>query len=368
MKRSIIILAATLALASCGDDNSGTPAEKLAKLKKERIELDKQIADLETQALKDKPADAVPVSVISLTPTEFNSYIEVQAAASGDENILATSQAPGTITRIHVRAGQHVKKGQVLATLAAAAVEQQIKAQDAMLTLSKQLYEKQATLWKQNVGSEVQLLTAKATYESNQKQYDALIAQRNMSRIISPINGTVDAIDVKVGSVIGSPGAPPAGIRVVSMSKLKVETTLGENYIGKVKTGDPVILSFTETGTIINSKLSYVSRSVNEISRAFKIQVWIGNNKDIVPNMSCKMKILSYKNANALIIPIAAIQNTAEGEMVFIVENNKAKAVLVKTGKISNGNAEILDGLTSGDKVIVEGYAEVDNGRTVEIL
>ncbi|MEZ5017452.1 MAG: efflux RND transporter periplasmic adaptor subunit [Flavipsychrobacter sp.] len=368
MKRSIIILAATLAFAACGGGNSEDSSAELAKLKKERIELDKKITELEEKVLKDKPAEAVPVSVLNLTPTDFKSYIDVQAAVSGDENVLATSQAPGTVNKIHVNTGQHVSKGQVLATLDAAAVEQQIKAMEAQLTLVKQLYNKQAKLWEQNIGSEVQLLTAKANYESTQKQYESLLAQRNMYRIVAPISGVVDAINVKVGDVVGSPAAPVTGIRVVSNSKLKVKTTLGENYIGKVNTNDPVILEFSETGTTINSKLNYVSRSVDPISRAFNIEVWIGNNKDIRPNMSCKMKILNYQNKEALTIPVAAIQKTAKGDMVFTVENNKAKSTYIKTGRIANGNAEILEGLNAGDKVITEGYAEVDNGRDVEIL
>lgn len=368
MKRSIIILIATVALAACGGDQSGNSEKELADLKKEREALDEKINKLEAEVLKNKPADAVPVTVLNLTPSDFKSYIEVQAAVSGDENVLATSQAPGTVNNIHVRPGQRVSRGQVLATLDAAAVEQQIKAQEAQLTLVKQLYEKQSKLWEQNIGSEVQLLTAKANYESTKKQYESLLAQRNMYRIVAPITGVVDAVNVKVGDVVGSPAGPVNGIRVVSNSKLKAKTTLGENYIGKVNTNDPVILEFSETGTVLHSKLNYVSRSVDPISRAFNIEVWIGSNKDIRPNMSCKMKILNYNNEEALTVPVATIQKTAEGDMVFVVEGGKAKSTFIKTGRIANGNVEVLEGLKAGDKVITEGYAEVDNGRAVEIL
>lgn len=366
MKRSILILLTTIALASCGGsgEQKGDVQAELAKLKKERMKLDTKISKLEAEARENNPMTAVPVSVDTLKQTEFNSYIELQASVTGDENILATPQAPGVVQSINVRTGQRVGKGQVLATLNAAAVEQQIKAQQAQLTLTKQLYEKQSKLWEQNIGSEVQLLTAKANYESSQQQYNALIAQRNMYRIVSPISGTVDAVDLKVGDM-ANPGM--SGIRVVSMSKLKVETTLGENYIGKVEAGDPVILEFTETGTTIKSKLSYVARSVDPISRAFTVEVNIGNNKDIRPNMSCKMMILSYSNSTAITLPISAVQNTADGNLVYVVENGKTKVVKVETGKTSDGRIEILNGLSAGDKVITEGYTEVEDGRAVEI-
>lgn len=369
MKRSIIIFAATIALASCGGENStktDNAAAKLDSLKKVRSDLEKQIEKLEAKVSEENPDAAAPVSVKTLATEKFESYIAVQAAVSGDENVLATSQAPGVVSKVHVKSGQRVSKGQTLATLDAAAVEQQIKAQEAQLTLAKQYYEKLSKLWQENIGSEIGLLEAKANYESAQKQYEALQAQRNMYRIVAPISGTVDAVNVKVGDVAG-PSVPGKGIRVVSMDKLKVKTTLGENYIGKVHTGDPVILDFSETGNTIESKLSYVSQSVDEISRAFSVEVWLGSRKDVTPNMSCKMKILSYKNDEALVIPVGAIQNTAEGETVFVVADNKAKTVHIKTGRITNGNAEVLEGLSAGDQVIVEGYTEVNNGRTVDV-
>jgi membrane fusion protein (multidrug efflux system) len=367
MKRSVILLLTTIILASCGggEQKQDNAAAKLDKLKKERVELDAKIAKLEAQVLKDNPGKAVAVSVLELQPTTFNSYIEVQANVSGDENVNATPQAPGVVQAVHVRPGQKVGRGQKLATLDAAAIEQQIKAQEAQLTLVKQVYEKQQTLWSQNIGSEIQLLTAKANYESSQKQYQALLAQRNMYSIISPIAGTVDNVGVKVGDM-ASPGM--SGIRVVSFDKLKVVTTLGENYIGKVSQGDKVKLIFSETGDTITTRLDYVARSVDPVSRAFNVEVWLGNNKNVSPNMSCRMQIVNYSDEDALTVPISAIQKTSKGEMVYVADNGKAKAVEVTTGRNSNGMVEILEGLKTGDKVIVEGYADLDNGKPIEIL
>lgn len=367
MKRSVILLLTTIILASCGsgEQKQDNAAAKLDKLKKERAELDGKIAKLEAQVLKDNPGKPVAVSVRVLQPGEFNSYIEVQASVSGDENIVATPQAPGVVKAVHVRPGQQVGRGQILATLDAAAVEQQIKAQEAQLTLVKQVYEKQQKLWSQNIGSEIQLLTAKANYESSQKNYEALLAQRNMYTIKSPISGTVDAVGIKPGDATG-PGM--FGIRVVSFEKLKVLTTLGENYIGKVKQGDKAKLIFSETGDTITTKLDYVARSVDPVSRAFNVEVWLGNNKKVSPNMSCRMQIVNYSDDDALTVPVSAIQKTSDGEMVYVADNGKAKAVAVKTGRNSNGMVEILEGLQAGDKVIVEGYADLDNGKPIEIL
>lgn len=363
MKRSVVLLLTVIILASCGEkkeDKSG----QLAKLKKERAQIDDKIRALETEVNKDQPEAETPVRVMTLESQKFQSYIEVQASVSGDENILATSQANGLVSAVHVRPGQYVRKGQVLATLDAAAIEQRIKAQQAQLTLAKQLYEKQQKLWDQQIGSEVQLLQAKASYEGAQKEHESLIAQRNMSRIIAPISGTVDAVGVNVGDM-SMPGMN--GIRVVSYDKLKVVSQLGENYIGKVEKGDPVQLLFTEVGDTINAKLSYVARSVDPVSRAFNVEVWLGNKKNISPNMSCKMRIANYEKDNALSIPISAIQKTAEGDMVYTVKNGKAEPTYIETGRNSDGMIEVTSGLSAGDQVITEGQTEVTKGEKVAI-
>lgn len=366
MKRTVYLFIATLVLASCG---GGKKADKndaeLAKLKKERSALDEKIQQLESKS-SDTTRKATPVSVMSVQPTDFKSYINVQSSISGDENVTATPQAPGIIKNILVRVGQKVSKGQTLATLDASVAEQQIKAIEPQLILQKSLYEKQQRLWAQNIGTEVQLLSAKAQYEATQKQKAALVAQRDMYTIKSPISGTVDAVSIKEGDAT-APGGP-AGIRVVSYDKLKAEASLGENYLGKVHTGDNVTLVFPDLNDSIKTSLTYVSQAVDPISRAFLVQIRLGNNKKLHPNMSCIMKIANYEHDNVIVIPVAVIQKTAKGNMVYIADGNKAKAVPIEVGKNSNGLVEVLGGLKQGDKVVTAGFEDLDDGAPITIL
>lgn len=364
MKRFVYLLIASSILASCGGKKTVNKTEELATLKKQRSELDSKIQKLETDVNSSQPKKGTPVAVMEVTSLPFSANVEVQGQIAGDQNVLATPQAPGIIQSILVRAGQHVGKGQTLAVLDASVVEQQIKALEPQLSLQKALYEKQQKLWAQNIGTEVQLLTAKAQYEATQKQKAALQAQRAMYTIKSPISGTVDAVNIKEGDAV-NPGMN--GIKVVNQSELKAMASLGENYLGKVQQGDPVKLIFVETGDTIKSKLTYVAKAVDPISRAFQVEVRLGNNPKLHPNMSCKMQIVNYENNNALAVPISVIQKTAEGDMVYVVEGDKAKSVLVTTGRTSGGMIEVVSGLKNGDKVVTEGYEDIDNGQTVAI-
>lgn len=347
MKRSIYLLtAATLFLASCG----GGEAEK------------KQEAKADSAAAVRK---AIPVSVMEVQPAPFTAYIEIQSQITGDQNVNAIPQAPGAVRSINVQVGQKVGKGQLLASIDAATVDQQIKAMEPNIILTKTLYEKQQSLWEQQIGTEVQLLQAKAAYESATSQKAALVAQRNMYRIVSPISGTVDQINLKIGEMAG--GMNPNGIRVVDLDKMKAEAKLGENYLGKVQKGDDVILVLADINDSILTKVSYVGQSIDPVSRTFTVEVKLGNNKKLRPNMSCKMKIANYKNNSVITVPVSVIQKTSEGEVIYVANGNKAKAVMVSTGQNSNGMVEILSGLEAGEKIIIEGFQELDNGAPISV-
>jgi len=370
MKRSVyLLLIPTIILAACGGgDKSGKKAEaELTKLKKERAALDEKISKLEAQNKGNDSGKATPVSVVQVQPQTFSSYVEVQANVNGEQNVMAMPQVGGTVNRILVKVGQHVSKGQTLAVLDASATEQQIKGIEAQLSYAKSVYDKLQKLWAQNIGSEVQLLQAKANYEFQLKQKAALVAQREMSMIKSPISGTVDAVNIKEGDMIPAVGNTAMGIRVVNSDALKVQANLGENYLGQVHDGDPVNLVFEGRQDTMRTKLTYVSKAVDPISRAFQVEVRLGNNSKLHPNMSCKMQIANYQNSKAIVIPVNVIQKTAEGEMVFVADGNKAKSVMIKSGRSSNGYAEVLSGLNPGDKVITEGYEEVDNGELISV-
>ena len=359
MKRLIYLIIPAIIFASCGGDNSND----VVKLKKQRAELDAKIKTLE--AGKKDPAKVTPVSVMEVQPTTFNAFIEVQSSITGDENVTASPQAPGMVKNVLVKVGQNVSKGQVLATLDAASVDQQLEGMTAQLSLLKSLYEKQDGLWKQNIGTEVQLLSAKTNYEAMQKQIASVKAQRDMYRIIAPISGIVDQVYIRAG-VPAQPGSP--GITILNSGKLKALAMLGENYIGKVKKGDAVTIVFPGLGDSLKTTVSYVAQAVSTLSRSFEVQVDLPNSSKYHQNMSCIMKIANYTNTGAIAVPVSLIQKTSDGSMVYIADGNRAKAVTVTTGRNSNGLVEVLSGLNNGDKVITAGYEDMENGQLINIL
>lgn len=366
--KSIITLSTIgiLLLASC------SPADKkaeLEKLKKQQDELSAQITKLEEEIAKEggdsSKAKINLVELQKITPVPFATYIDAQGKVDADENVSLSSEIPGTVIKISAKVGDEVSKGQVLAETDARTVQQSISDLQTNLDLVNQLYEKQKSLWDQKIGTEVQYLQAKTNKESLEKKMATLQEQLRMTKIISPIDGTIDAVDIKVGQAV-APGMP--AIRVINFSNLKVKAEMAESYAGRVKKGDLVKVYFPDTNDSLEAKINFAARAINPMTRTFTVEVLLDNKKDYHPNMVTHLKINDYNSsAPAIIVPVKIIQKDLDGsKFVYIAVNGKTEKRKLKSSREYNGLIEITEGLKEGDALIIKGYDVLNEGDLIK--
>jgi membrane fusion protein, multidrug efflux system len=370
MNKSIIFLMLVLIAVACSK-----PADKkseLAKLKKEHDELAIKIKALETELqLTDstKLNKVTSVSVTDAKASEFNHFLEVQGKVDGEDNIAISAQVPGSITAIYVKEGDPVHKGQVLAQIDNTVMQQQIATTKQQLEFAESMFLKQKALWDQQIGSEVQYLTSKNNKENLEKALATLNDQLDMTRIKSPINGSVEEVNLKVGQM-ASPGLP--AIRVVNFSTVKVVAEIAEAYAPKIKPGDKVIVFFPDFNTEINSQIRFTSKYINPVNRTFQSEVRLGPSKvEYRANMMAVVKINDYRNVSAFTVPVTLIRDTQSGKYIYIAKEEAGKLVArrlpVTVGSIYNGLAEITSGITAGDKIITTGFNNLIDGELIQI-
>lgn len=372
MKKLVLIPGLTLLLIACG--SSEDKKAQLERLKKEETELRAEMAGLlvkidtlqaqQKRLIGDSAETGISVAVITLKSEVFKNYIDVQGRVDADQNVSLSSEMPGTITKINVKTGDEVHVGQILAETDVRAINQMISDLQTNADLVNQIYEKQKNLWEQKIGTEVQFLQAKTNKESMEKKMITMQEQIRMSKIISPISGTVDAVDVKIGQAI-APGVP--AIRVINFSNLKVKADVAESYASKIKKGNEVIIHFPDTQDSVIAKVDFVSRAINNSSRTFSVEVLLDNKKEYHPNMVARLSINDYQSPEtAITIPIRAIQKDENNEeFVYVANGNTAKKQLVKIGKTYSGKAEIISGLKAGDILVTLGYDIINDGDAI---
>lgn len=371
MKKIILYSALVAFLVSC---SAATDKKaELAKLKSQRDELNNKIERLESEANPNGKADeakAVGVKVTPATECVFNHYIQVQGTVDGDQNIAVSPQLSGIVTSVYVKEGDHVKKGQVLAELDDKLTKQSLEEVNTQLELATSIFEKQSALWAKKIGSEVQYLQAKTNKEALEQKVATIQEQLKMSKVISPIDGTVEIVPLRVGQM-ASPGLPTSIIRVINMKVAKITADVSETYATSIKNGDQAMVNFPDLGKELETRLNFTSRFIDPTDRTFKVECKVSSNEfELRANMIAYIKIKDYSNDKAFCLPVNYVQTNQSGKFVFVAKQSGndwvANRRMIKIGKDYDGNIEVLDGLSVGDKIITSGYQSLIEGEKVE--
>ena len=368
--KKLLYIPAILILAACSQPK-GKDAKiaELAKLKSQQADLNSQIAKLQAEVGTQDSIKSTLVNVQEIKPGNFTNYVQLQGHIDAQDNVIAYPQASGSITAIYVKVGQRVSKGQLLVQLDNRMQLQNIAQTQAQSDLYKTVYQRQKNLWDQKIGTEVQFLQAKSTYEASEKQVASLKQQADLYRITSPINGTVDQMELKLGQIAspGAPGAAGTGIRIVNADILKIKADVPESYASSVRLGDNVKVVVPDANDSLMAKVTFAAKVIDQASRSFGIEIKLPLRKTLRPNMTAVIKVANYTNKGVIVIPLNSVQRSETGNYVFVNENGLAKKKNVKLGVTYGGQIEILSGLTNGDQLITAGGSEVQDGDKIKV-
>ena len=366
-----------LLLAACGSQQAESLESKKAELKKlktELVSLNTQIEKLEAEIQTEDPeqvrqARKIPVVIEPLSPQEFSHYLKVQGQVEANKNILISPKTAGTIEAIYVKEGQSVGKGKTLAKIDNAVLQRSMEEVNTQLDLAKTLYQKQKNLWEQEIGTEVQYLTAKNQVDVLEKRLGTLREQAAMASVYAPFAGIVDEIFPKVGESTG-PGMP--FIRIVNTSDLSLAVQLSEAYIPYVKRGDEVKIYFPALDEEITARISSVGQSIDANKRTFEIEVKLPPRARYKANMFGEISIRDQHRKDALVLPVNVVQRSEKGPFVYVAKKGEgeqwlAERKLIETGLSYNGNIEVTSGLETGDQIITVGFKNLSDGTELII-
>lgn len=376
MKRilTIMVFAAvvTAMLAGCSAkpaDDSALKTQQLQQYKREFSELKQKIEALEKELALSNKNDDVRVQVAELVPEQFERFIEITGRVEAEEDVQVSPESAGVIAEVLVKEGQRVVKGQTMAVLNTEALRRAVDELKIQHELAATTYNRQKNLWDQNIGSEMQLLQARSAMEALQKRIESTEAQINLSVIKSPVSGVVDAVYQKKGE-IGSPQVPFA--RVINSSSIRVYADVSESYLPKIKQGDRVVVSFPALGRDIDATIYRIGNSIDANNRTFSIRVNLNNPDGMIkPNIISTIRVRDYSVQDAIVVPNILIKEDFRGNYTYIAEmvdgKSVARKVYVKPGVNNNNRTEVLEGLSSGMKIITEGYVQVADGTPLRI-
>ena len=377
MKRTIAIIPViAILLSACGakeevTDSVEAKMAQIAEYKSEIKDLEIKIRDLEKEIIAnggslELPPDTVAVTTMTIERGTYEEFVEVAGSVSSDQNILVSSEMGGTVTRIYVKEGQQVSAGQLLLSTDDQVLQKSIDELQNAYDLAKTVYEKRKALWDQKIGSEIEYLTAKNNMESLELKLNTTRTQLAKTQLKSPISGTVDEIITKTGEM-ASPGMPL--LRVVNLREVQIECDISEAYLGRVKRGDKVNVSFPSINFESVATITNVGQVINPSNRTFKLQVSL-NNRDgmLKPNLLGYLQIREYVEQDQVIIPTRLIQNGVNSDFVYAITDGSVVKIDITRGRSHNGFTQIKSGLSGGEILVVEGNRQVKEGDIARVV
>ncbi len=342
-------------------------------------------------AKKGDKADYITAPVERRTITQI---VEATGTIEPVNTVDIGSQVSGMINDIYVDYNSEVKKGQLLAQIDTSLFEAQLNQSKANIdnakaTLMKnkavleydtKTYNRYKNLYARNLVSKNDLDSAESAYKSDlaqvaaakasimqaQANYNTAAANMRYTKIISPVDGIVISKEVEVGQTVAASFQTPTLFTVAEdLTKMRIETSVSEADIGKVKEGQEVEYTLDGypdsifTGVVTQVRLSPTTES-NVVTYTVIIEVENEESK-LMPGMTANVSIITDKKENILTVPNQALKFTTvdnkqkyDQKGIWIKQKNKPTRVSIETGVSDDSYTEIIsDKVKDGDIVYI---------------
>ena len=305
----------------------------------------------------------------------------------------------GRIVRLYAGQGTRVRRGQKLAELESADIDQAeadylkaladyqnaLRSSAAEVKLAQESYDRNKLLFEQKItpgknlqSAEHDLEVAKATAENSvngtkaaltaarrkllilgltDATIDALAKKTDLAATFA-LNSPIDGIVIERNATVGASVGTDANLfKIIDLSSVWIDADVFEKDLPRVRPGQEVRLTVTAfPQTIFSGKVIFVDSVVNPDTRTVKVRTEVANpDGRLKPDMFANVQIVTDVNRAAISIPQSAVLNDEGKTVVFVADGNSYKKRQVQAGMKDNDRVEIVDGLNAGDKVVVKG-------------
>lgn len=319
-------------------------------------------------ALGQAPGGAPPGVVVA--PAERQSFplsVEALGNARANEAIEIRPVITATLMTVQFEEGEYVEAGTVLAELENVEPVSDLAAARASLAESEAQYQRLSQLYKTNVVAQSELAEITARRQADQAAVHAAEARLAHTVITAPFAGRLGLRRVSAGSLVG----PTTVITTLDdTDRIKLDFDVPEVYLALLRSGLEVTArSAAYPDRLFRGVVTSVDTRVDPVSRTITVRSRLDNEERLLrPGMFLTVSLLR-QDLQALMIPEQAIVPERSQQFVWVVgPGDVAELRQVRTGRRRPGQVEILEGLSDGDRVIVEGTQKARTGEPVTIL
>lgn len=337
------------------------------------------------KAIAGMPEPSSPVTALEVQLHEWTPVINTTGLVRPNQGAMLSAQNAGTVSQVLVQNGQLVKKGDLLVELDSTVERASLQAAQAQLPALRQTYQRYASLLKSNAVSRQEMDNAKAAYDAQAANIEALKAAIERRQIVAPFDGKAGIVKVNVGQYVN---VGTEIVRVEDTSSMKIDFALSQNDLDKLHIGQRVTATTdARLGETFTARITAIEPAINSSTGLVDVQATFDaeDGRKLLSGMFSRLRIALPTEHNQIVVPQVAISYNMYGEIAYLLEplsaeekekmagNDKldrlyrAKQITVFT-KDRQGVYSQLQGneVKAGDKIITGGQQGIGNGSLVE--
>jgi len=333
------------------------------------------------------PTTAITVSIAKAGISVDNNLMDVSGQLVASQSAAISTRIMGYITQLPVKIGDNVKAGQLLFAVKSTDIQAKdgqvaaaIAQAEAALANAKKDYERFVVLRQQNSATDKELENVTLQYRAMQAQVQAAHQMRNevnanlaYANVTAPFSGTITQKLMEAGS-LASPGMPV--LMLESSGALQANIMLTDEQVQLVRKGMSVTVQATvsdaaQSTKTVAGKIVEISQSSVGTGGQYLVKIDLSSHEGLLSGMYIHVQIpVNGKNIHTegpIRIPVQSLVKQGDLTGVYtIVADNKALLRWLRTGAVSNGQIEVLSGLSNGETYISQSNSRLYNGATVK--
>lgn len=314
-----------------------------------------------------KEDSAIPVETAPVEVGPIDAAYRGTATLEAEGEAMVVAKQGGVIEQVLVEEGDRVRAGQVLARLESDRLRLAAVQSQASLDKLKSDFNRIESVYQRNLVSKEAYEQKKYELEGAQASHDLAALALREAEIKSPIDGVVTQRAIKAGNMI-QPQSP--AFQVTKMDRLEAHVFVPERDIHKLAADQPaelVVDAWPER--TFKGAIERVNPVVDAKTGTVKVTVLMAPGQpELRPGMFGRVEVRYDRREKALLVPKDAVITEDAMESVFVVTGGKAQRRTVKLGYSDPWRAEVLEGLSAGEQVVVTGQNSLKDDAKVDIV
>jgi len=306
----------------------------------------------------------VTVVVAPVVSDIFTDSIEALGTAKANESVDLTAATTDKIAKINFTDGMVVKKGQILVELVSDEERADLRSAEVNAAQLKHDLNRIEGLVKARTLPTARLDDQRTLYKKAKADVQVAKARIRDRQVVAPFDGQLGLRQISLGSLV-TPGTVITTLD--DLSVIKLDFTVPEGFLAALKVGQRITaLSDAYPGYEFTGTVSNIGSRIDPVSRAVTVRAILPNDQQkLRPGMLMRVNLIKNRS-QSIMIPEQALVTSEDQKYVFLLAGDHVVQQSVTIGRRRPGAIEILDGLSIGQKIVVEGTLKLrDNSKVI---